>query len=85
MPWDDQIIFMAGGGFFMVLGIVMVLLGRREQKGYYNSLTDRSDAREYLEHWPERPRLGAVKIGGWVSMAVGLALLVTGVIFWLRG
>jgi len=76
---------MAIGGFFLLLGLALVLLGRGEKKGYYNSLTGKTDAREFLEHWPERPRVGAVKIGGWVSMAVGLALIGAGIFFWLRG
>ena len=81
----DHFIMMAIGGFFLLLGLALVLLGRGEKKGYYNSLTGKTDAREFLEHWPERPRVGAVKIGGWVSMAVGLALIGAGIFFWLRG
>jgi hypothetical protein len=85
MPYNDYFIMMGLGGFFIILGIIMVFRGRGEEKGYYDSLTDRPDAREFLEHWPQRPRLGGVKIGGWIALAIGLVLVVVGGIFWLRG
>jgi hypothetical protein len=85
MPLSDHFVLMGVGGIFVILGIILILWGRGEKKGYYNSLAARPDAREFLEHWPERPRVGAVKIGGWVALAVGLALVVTGGAFWFWG
>jgi hypothetical protein len=75
---------LGGGGFFIVLGLVLLFIGRGEERGYYNSLPDHADAREFLTHWPPRIRLGSVKIGGKVAIAVGLALLIAGIIFWIR-
>ncbi len=85
MPSSDYLIPMGMGGFFAILGIILILLGRHEERTYDESLANRPDAREFLEHWPERPRVGALKIGGWVALAVGLVLVVMGGAFWLWG
>jgi hypothetical protein len=76
---------MGMGGFFVILGIILILLGKSEKKAYYDSLVSRPDAREFLERWPERPRVGSLRIGGWVALAVGLVLVVMGGAFWLWG
>ena len=80
---SDYVWLLGGGGFFIIAGLVLLLLGRGEVKGYYNALTDHTDAREFLEHWPPRVRLGAVKIGGRVAIIVGLAMIIMGLIVWL--
>jgi len=82
MPLSDHFIMLGVGGIFVILGIILILLGRGEAKGYYDSLANRPDAREFLEHWPQRPRVGAVKIGGWISLAVGLVLAAVGGAWW---
>jgi hypothetical protein len=56
MPLSDKFILMGVGGIFVILGIILILWGRGEEKGYYSSLAGRPDAREFLEHWPQRPR-----------------------------
>jgi hypothetical protein len=85
MPLSDHFILMGVGGIFIVLGIVLVLWGRGERRGYYSSLAARPDAREFLEHWPQRPRVGAGQIGGWISLSVGLVLVVVGGVLWFLG
>jgi hypothetical protein len=85
MPLSDNIILMVVGGIFVVLGIFLILWGKGEERGYYGSLAGRHDAREFLEHWPQRPRVGAGKIGGWISLSVGLVLVVVGGALWLWG
>jgi len=85
MPPGDCFIMMGIGGFFVILGIILIFWGKGEEKGYYNSLAARSDAREFLEHWPERPRVGAGKIGGWIALAVGLVLAAVGGALWFWG
>ena len=73
------------GGFFAIVGIILILLGRGEEHRYYDSLARRPDAREFLERWPERPRVGALKIGGWITLVIGGLLIIMGGAFWLWG
>ena len=83
MPHEDWLILMGAGGLFILLGLAAVFWGRHEEKSYFNSLSSRGDLREYLEHWPERPEPGALKIGGWIAIAVGLLMLILGSVFLL--
>jgi len=83
MPHGDCFILMGVGVGFVILGLVGILWGRHEEKSYFESLTDRPDLREFMAHWPERPQPGALKVGGWIAIAIGVLMLVVGVIFWL--
>ena len=85
MPERDCFILMGMGGLFVILGIAAIIWGKREGKSYYNSISTRHDVREFLEHEPERPEPGALKIGGWIAMAIGLLMLVMGGAFLLWG
>ncbi len=85
MPGGDALIVMSVGVFFLIPGIILWLWVRAGEKKYYNSLAANHDVREYMEHVPEQPALGGLKIGGWIAIAVGLALVVMGGIFWLWG
>jgi len=31
-----------------------------------------------MEHWPTRPQPGALRMGGWIAIAIGVAMLITG-------
>ncbi len=59
MPDQGWFILMVMGGLFALLGLGAIFWGRAEEKGYFDSLSTRSDVREYLEHWPQRPESGA--------------------------
>ena len=83
MPYEDYLILIGMGGLFIFLGLAAIFRGKSEEKDYYNSLSARTDMREFLERLPERPEPGALKIGGWIATAAGLLMLVTGAIFWL--
>jgi hypothetical protein len=84
MLYQGFFILMGVGGLFLILGLVTVLWGEREEKSYYNSISTRpGDTREFLEHWPQRPQPGALKIGGWIAIAIGVVMLVVGVAFWV--
>ena len=81
----DYFILMGIGGLFLLLGLAAIIWGKIEEKGYYDSLSTRRDVREYLEHWPPHPEPGALKIGGWIAVAIGLVMLAVGGAFWLWG
>ena len=83
MPQNDWFVLMGIGGLFLLLGIGAVIWGRREEKSYYDSLSGHTDTREFLEHWPQRPQFGALKIGGRIAIAIGMAMIGMGSIFWL--
>jgi len=83
MPERDLLILMGMGGLFVILGIASIFWGKGEEKSYYDALSSRHDVREFLEHEPERPEPGALKIGGWIAIAIGLLMLVMGGAFWL--
>jgi hypothetical protein len=84
MPIKDCLILVGLGLGFIILGLVGVIWGRHEERSYFESLATQRDLREFVSHWPERPQLGAWMIGGWVAIALGLVLLVVGIIFlWL--
>ncbi|OGN98199.1 MAG: hypothetical protein A2Z77_03245 [Chloroflexi bacterium RBG_13_51_36] len=71
------------GGFFVLLGIIFILGNRREKRKYYNSiLLTQRDIKETITHEHERFWLQAWKIGGWISLIVGIVLLIIGGILW---
>jgi hypothetical protein len=71
------------GGFFVLLGIIFILWNKREKNKYYNSiLLTRRDIKETITHEHERFWLQAWKIGGRISLIVGIVLLIIGVILW---
>jgi hypothetical protein len=77
---------MSLGGLFIVIGLAIVIWGRREEKSYYNALAKRpGDTREFMEHWPQRPQPGALKVGGWIAIAIGVVMTTTGGVFYLVG
>ena len=85
MPDTDLWIIMGLGGLFVLLGVGAFFWGRKEEKDYYKAISARSDVREYMEHTPERPEPGALKIGGLITIVVGLVVLIMGGAFWLYG
>ena len=83
MPQGDLFVLMGMGGLFILLGLATLIWDKREEKGYYDSLSSRPDTREFLERWPQRPQFGALKIGGWIAIAIGLLMIVMGGAFFL--
>ena len=84
MP-QDYIILMGMGGLFVLLGLAGIFWGKGEEKSYYDSLAARPDVREFLEHAPEHPEPGALKIGGWIAIGIGLIMVAMGGAFWYWG
>lgn len=85
MPLQDWFILMGMGGLFILLGLVALFWGKSEEKSYYDSLSTRSDLREFLEQRPEHAQPVALKVGGWIAVAVGLFMLAMGGVLLLRG
>jgi hypothetical protein len=71
------------GGLFVLLGVIFILLNRREKNKYYNSiLLTQRDIKETITHEHERFWLYAWQIGGRISLIVGIVLLIIGGILW---
>jgi uncharacterized membrane protein len=85
MASGDWLILICMGGGFIVLGLIGILWGRYEEKKYFEAIAERRDVREFMSHWPERPQPGALRVGGWISIVLGVLLLVVGLILWLTG
>jgi len=78
MPEHDWLIAMVMGGVFVLLGLGAIYLGKGEEKSYYNTISTRADAREFIEHAPHRPEPHGLKIGGWIAISVGLLMIALG-------
>jgi len=84
MPSGDTVILLVLGGIFILLGVAAVIWGKREEKSYFDSLSTRTgDLREFVDHWPPRPQPGALKIGGWIALIIGVLMALLAFIFWL--
>jgi 3-deoxy-D-manno-octulosonic-acid transferase len=80
---DNYQVVLGLGAFFILLGIVFILWNRREKNKYYNSiLLTRRDIQETITREHERFWLHAWRIGGWISLIVGMVLLIIGGIVW---
>ncbi|MEN8614821.1 hypothetical protein ABFB09_06020 [Dehalogenimonas sp. THU2] len=77
----DNAIVLGLGAFFIVVGVVLLLFGSREEKGYYNALAGKRDLREFVTHNPVRPEPGSLRTGGWISVAIGVLVVVLGLLF----
>ena len=84
MPLQDYFFMMGLGGLFLILGLGALFWGRGEEEDYYASMSTRTDMREFLERGPERPGLGALQLGGWIILSLGLLLIIAGGVLWLR-
>ena len=85
MPQGDWYILLIVGGVFVILGILGIIWGIREEKKVFEALSQKPDLREFTLKHIETPQPGALKIGGWIAVGLGLILLVVGIIFWRIG
>ena len=83
MADTDLYIVMGLGGLFFLLGVGSLLWGRNEKEDYYKAISSRNDVREYMEQTPERPEPVGLKIGGVISIIVGLVMFFMGLGFYL--
>jgi len=85
MTYPDTFIMMVMGGAFIGVGIGVLILERKKRKKYYDGLVTSYDLREFIEHTPDNPEHSSMRIGGWVTLAVGIVLLSIGGGLWLGG
>jgi hypothetical protein len=85
MPQADLWAMLALGLVFSLLGIGAILLGRKEEADYYQAISSHRDVREFIERTPKRPEPSGLKMGGIISLVVGLALIVIGAALWIWG
>jgi hypothetical protein len=85
MPQGDWYILLIVGGVFVILGILAIIWGMREEKKVFDALSQKPDLREFTLKHIESPQPGALKIGGWIAVGVGVILIVVGIIFWRIG
>lgn len=85
MTYHDLIIMIIIGGIFLILGLIGFLWGRKEEGAWYSTISERIDVREFLDHLPGRPEPDALRIGGKISIAVGIVILLVCLGFYLWG
>lgn len=85
---SNWLIMLIVGGVFVFLGLAGMLWGRREAGEDFRSISARADvhtdARKLLEDWRTNSGSGALKMGGLLSVIIGLFLLVLGTFLLLR-
>ncbi len=69
---------------FVILGIVLMVKASRDEGGYFSFLSTRPDVRKYLER-NSLLAFVSLKVGGWVSFAVGMGLVVLSAVLWYWG
>ena len=85
MSQGDWLILVIVGVLFLLLGIAGILWGRFEEKRIFEALAARRDLREFSLKHVDSPQPGALKAGGWIALALGVIMLIVGIIFWLVG
>jgi hypothetical protein len=68
------------GGIFIILGIFAIFWGMREEKKLFEELAAKDDLREFSLGHIESPQPGALKIGGWIAISLGVIVLAVGVV-----
>ncbi len=81
----DWYILAIVGGVFLVLGVFGIYWGVREEKKLFEALAAKPDLREFSLRHVESPQPGALKIGGWIAIALGVIMIAACIIFWRSG
>jgi hypothetical protein len=82
MDQNDWFMLVIIGGIFIVLGIIGIFWGMHEEKKLFEALASKPDLREFSLTHVESPQPGALKIGGWIGVALGAVALLVGIILW---
>ncbi len=80
MTQGDWLVFVIIGAVFFCLGILALLWGRHEEKKIFEALAEQHDLREFTLKHVESPQPGALKLGGWIGLALAVILFAIGVI-----
>jgi hypothetical protein len=83
MPEGKWFLLAIAGGVFVILGIIGIMWGIREEKRIFEALSSKPDLREFSLRHVESPQPGALKTGGWIAIALGVLLLIASLIIWL--
>ena len=75
LPYPDGFVLLIMGIVFTAVGGGILGWSRRAEGRYHDTLTSRTDMREFLESTPERSGYGALRMGGLISIIVGAVLL----------
>lgn len=76
----DSYIIMGIGGLFVLLGVIIMLWAKHKQKDYGDVLSRREELRSFLGYWPDLILPSELRVGGWVSVVVGVALIILGIV-----
>ncbi len=74
MQSGDWVILAIIGGVFVVLGFVALFWGRYEEQKIFAHLAEQHDLREFTLKHVESPQPGALKMGGWLGISLGVVL-----------
>ena len=83
MPEGNWYVLVIVGGVFLVLGVCGIIWGWYEEKRLFDELAAKHDLREFSLRHIESPQPGALRIGGWIAIAVGVLTAAVGLVFWL--
>ena len=83
MPRLDWLILIGLGALLVLLGIGLTIWGKAEERRYYDAISHRPDAREFVEHRPRIAEPGALRTGGRIAFTLGLLMLAMGGALWL--
>jgi hypothetical protein len=75
LPYPDSFVLLVMGIIFTAVGGGILGWSRWAEGRYHDTLTARTDMREFLESTPERSGYGALRMGGLTSIIVGAVLL----------
>ncbi len=84
MDSTDYIPMMIIGAVFLLAGIILLIIGTREEKDYLSTISNSVDVRKYLEHKSDSTQSWGFKVGGIMSAVIGLVLLIMGLIWLLK-
>jgi uncharacterized membrane protein len=81
----DSYIIIGIGVLFLFLGLIIMLWAKQKAKGYGDVLSRREELRSFLGYWPEFILPRELRAGGWVSIFIGAALIILGIVllFWV--